>query len=234
MSVALTQTTLSAAIGRSATTIPVASATGISAPVNNVAQKILVIGPGQPRGELMTVTAVNGTQISVSRLDEYKAHWPSGSLVVIGILSNLYESFQTFDPAGSNTSNVTASTAGVMVTPWINIINGNQWIWSTLLLCWVPGWNNPNVPAVSAAVASAAGPIVPSGPLFHVTGTAAVTGFTRPIGFTMGQFSIIPDGVFTWTTGDGSIALGGTAVVNKLLTFTWDASVSKWVPGYLA
>ena len=84
MATSLNSTTLSAAITASQTIIPVASATNITAPVGNLKQQIYVIGPGQPRGELMTVTSVSGTQIGVSRLDEYKAFWPSGSLVLIG------------------------------------------------------------------------------------------------------------------------------------------------------
>jgi hypothetical protein len=47
------------------------------------------------------------------------------------------------------------------------------------------------------------------------------------------SFTIIPDGAFTWTTA-GNIALAGTAVVNKALTFLWDAKNSKWVPNYIA
>ncbi len=83
MATELTQTTLSGAITPNQNTIPVASATGISAPVNNIKQKLYIIGPGQGRGELVEVTAVSGAQISVTRLDEFKAYWPSGSIVLI-------------------------------------------------------------------------------------------------------------------------------------------------------
>ena len=231
---ALTQTTLSAAVTKSAQVIPVASATGISAPTNNIRQSLYVIGPGQARGELMTVVGVSGTQIQVSRLDKYKAHWPSGSLVLIGLLDNTVESFQTFDPPGASSSNLSSVSGGVQITPWVNIVTGAQWLWSGVLNCWVPGWNNPEPISVMDAVASTAGPVTPSGPLFHITGNSAITGFTRPIGFTHGSFQVIPDGTFTWTTGDGSIAISGTAVVNKLLIFTYDAGVSKWVPSYLS
>jgi hypothetical protein len=86
---------------------------------------------------------------------------------------------------------------------------------------------------VTAKVASAAAAILPSGPLFHVDGTLAVTGFTVPVGGVGASFSIIPDAVFTWTTA-GNIALAGSAVVNKLLTFTWDATNSKYIPSYIA
>ena len=98
---------------------------------------------------------------------------------------------------------------------------------------WVAGFNNPEPnKGPTAAVASAAGAILPSGPLFHVTGALAVTGFTIPVGFAGGSFVVIPDGAFTWTTA-GNIAVAGTAVVNRALTFTWDSSVSKFNPSYV-
>jgi len=117
MATSLNQTTLSGAITASQTTIPVASATNISAPIANISQQIYVIGPGQPRGELMTVTSVSGTQIGVSRLDEYKAFWPSGSLVLIGPTSvvganfagSVLGGFQTFNPPGASASKEKAS-----------------------------------------------------------------------------------------------------------------------------
>ncbi len=240
MATALTQTTLSAAVGRTSNVLPVASATGISAPVMNVSQQLYIIGPGQARGELMTVVSVSGTQIGVSRLDEFKSHWPSGSLVLIGPVPTasaqfggaIFQPFQTFDPTGANASAVSAVTAGVQITPFVNVTNGNQWLWSTITLCWVPGWQNTDSPACTAAVASAAGVILPSGPLFHVTGALAVTGFTIPVGFTHGSFTVIPDGTFTWTAA-GNIAVLGTAVVNRALTFTWDATNSKFIPSYV-
>ena len=56
----------------------------------------------------------------------------------------------------------------------VNVANGRQWLFSTVLNAWVPGWNNDNPKAVTAAVASAAAAITPSGPLFHVTGCNCV------------------------------------------------------------
>jgi hypothetical protein len=244
MATALTQTTLSGAITPSQNVFNVAAATGITAPVANVNQQIYVIGPGQARGELMTVVAVTGTSVTVSRLDEFKAFYPTGSLVLIGpapvsgsgfggmIMGG---GFQAYDPPGASASNNTSAASGVIYTPWVNVTTGKQWIWSTVVNCWVPGWNNEALKAPTAAVASFAGVIVPSGPLFHVTGAEAVTGFTNAsmIGFTLGRFTIIPDGTFTWTNAT-NIALGGTAVVSKALEFVWDANAVKWFPSYIA
>jgi hypothetical protein len=134
--------------------------------------------------------------------------------------------FSDADPQGSC---VTASTK---TAPHVNVITGKEWLCSTVTLSWVPGFMNLTAPArVTAAVASAAGAITPSGPLFHVTGALAVTGFTIPVGFAYGSFSIVPDGAFTTTTA-GNIAIASTAVVNKLLTFTWDDTASKFIPSY--
>jgi hypothetical protein len=80
-------------------------------------------------------------------------------------------------------------------------------------------------------VASAAGLVTPSGPLFHITGTAAITGFNIPVGFTGGSFTVIPDGAFTTTTAN-NIAIASTAVVSKPLTFTFDAGTAKFYPSY--
>ena len=222
----LTQTTLSGAITAAATTIRVASATGISAPTNGVAQELYIIDPDGIVGELMSVQSVSGTTVTVSRLYQFKSAHANGSIVVIGTNSSLDMSF-----FGTNPSGVIAA-ADVPSVPYINVVTGQQWL-RGLSGVWVSGWNNPSsIKGVTAAVASAAGAITPSGPLFHVTGTAAVTGFTIPVGFSGGSFTIIPDGAFTWTTA-GNIAVAGTAVVNRALTFTWDSNAGKFNPSYV-
>jgi hypothetical protein len=42
----------------------------------------------------------------------------------------------------------------------------------------------------------------------------------------------IPTGAFTWTTA-GNIAVAGTAVVNRLVIFTYSATTAKWYPSYV-
>jgi hypothetical protein len=241
MATALNQTTLSGAITPQQNVFTVASATNITAPVANINQQIYVIGPGQAKGELMDVVAVSGNSITVSRLDEFKAYWPSGSLVLIGPAPVsgagfggmvLGGGFQTYDPPGGSASQNSNSAAAVLYTPWVNVTTGAQWLWSTVVNAWVAGWQNDLVPAVpTAAVASAAGYVTPSGPLFHITGTSAITGFTLPVGFTGGSFTVIPDGNFT-TTNANNIALASTAVTSKPLTFIFDPATAKFYPSY--
>ena len=224
----LNQTTLAAAVSNSSTVIQVASATNIVAPTNGFFQKIYVIDPGQTRGELMTVLAVSGAYVSVSRLDAFKAAHASGAIVLIASVDPTIPGFYEHDPDGA------PSTTPYFTTPYVNVTNGYQWLQAANADIWVPGWNNPMpVSAPTAAVASAAGAILPSGRLFHVTGTAAVTGFTIPTGFAGGSFTIIPDGIFTWTTA-GNIGLAGTAVVGKALIFQWDENAGKFYPSYIA
>lgn len=237
---ALNQTTLSTTMGISTTTMNVASATNITAPVNNFRQKLYVIPPTGGRGELVEVQAVSGTVITISRLSEFRMNFPSGSLVLIGSVDPTVMSFHEYDPVGVPGS---TGSENLTVTPFVNVVNGNQWLQgllqgagstSTGPFCWVPGWGNLLVPpGPTAAVASAAGVVLPTGPLFHITGTAAITGFTLPVGFNTGSFTVIPDAIFTWTAA-GNIGLAGTAVVSKALTFTWDNNASKFFPSYIA
>lgn len=221
---ALTSTTLSNAITANQTSFVVASATGME--VNGF---IYVIDKGASnKGELMKIKTISSTTLTVDRISTgtQKAH-PTGSYVVISAPGTQKGvSFPSGNPGGSCTA---ASTA---VTPYINITTGEDWLCSTSSLAWVPGFNNPRPKGMTATVASAAGAITPSGPYFHVTGTAAVTGFTLPVGFTSGNFCIIPDGAFTWTTA-GNIAVAGTAVVNRTVCFHWDSVAGKFNPTYV-
>ena len=221
----LTQTTLAAKINSSQNTITVASTTGITVAPNTTATVIFVdmelmtvlqVGPGA--GELIVARGANGTPA---------AGHASGAMVLAG--SPIF--FIDHDPQGT--------TDNALVSPLVNTENGRQWLLSSITGTWVPGFQNTaEPPVVTAAVASAAGVILPSGPLFHVTGALAITGFTTPVGCDAtvvggSQFTIITDGTFTWTTA-GNIAVLGTAVVNRPLTFTWDATNSKWCPSYVS
>lgn len=224
MATALTQTTLSAAVTANTTIIPLTSVTGISAGnvlSGTVGTQLYVVDPGQSIGEIMNVLTVSGNNVTVTR-------WPSSAVAHISgamVLAGAPNQFQAIDPTGATNG---------PDTPWVNVLNGKQWLYSSILNCWVPGFGNFNAPlGVTTAVATAAGAILPSGPLFHTTGTAAVTGFTVPVGGIGASFSIIPDGIGTWTAA-GNIAVAGTMVVNKLLTFTWDSTNSKYIPSYIA
>jgi hypothetical protein len=69
-----------------------------------------------------------------------------------------------------------------------------------------------------------------SGPLFHITGTNAITSFTLPVGF-KGGFCVIPDGAFTTVAGN-NIAEATTADANQTLCFTYDENTADLYPSY--
>ena len=250
----LTQTTLSAAVPALAGTlfsstqtfVQVASATGITAiapnptvPINASNSVVIYVDR-----ELMQVVAVSGTTLRVIRGYDGTTAVPhaSGAMVLAGQATWFYHN----DPGGGRypgqgVSGVACTPSAQIVTPWVNIYTGAQWLCSSISGTYVPGFNNPLIPegaVTTTAVASVAGTTLPSGPLFHVTGTNAITGWTIPVGCNATavggcSFTIIPDAICTWTAA-GNIALAGSCVVNKALTFTWDAKNSKWIPSYIA
>jgi len=87
----------------------------------------------------------------------------------------------------------------------------------------------------AAPTVASATTIAPTTPIAFVSGTTAVVTITAPspISAGGGSITLIPTGVFTWTTA-GNIALAGTAVVSKALTMTYDATTTKWYPSYTA
>lgn len=232
---ALTQTTLSAAVnggsiysgGSSSvdTTIPLTSTTGVTAAVNNVPQTFLYVD-----AELMAVVTVNTTTKIATVIRGVEGTFAAGHASLAMVLAGPNGAFQKVDPQGACTAAATA------FTPWVNILSGKQWLCSTVTLSWVPGWGNPgdsaHPPGPTTVVASAAGLVTPSGPLFHVTGTAAITGFNIPVGFNGGGFCAIADsGIWTWTAAN-NITIGGTvtAADGRTVCFVFDSVTLKFSP----
>jgi hypothetical protein len=77
-----------------------------------------------------------------------------------------------------------------------------------------------------ASVASAAS-ITPTGAVFHVTGTVAISTVALPFPGFIGRIVMIPDALFTLVTG-GNIGRAYSAVVNVPITLTFDGI--KWYP----
>jgi hypothetical protein len=224
----LTQTSTSAAMLSTDTVISLTSVTNVLAPnllSGEPGSLLFVQDPGDPRGEAMRVVSISGTVVSVTRngLSGAKAFGHvSGAMVLIGEPNW----FVASEPDGACTA------ANTFVTPLVNIRTGNQWLCSTVTLSWVPGFQNKSGPAQpTTAVASVAGTTLPSGPLFHVTGTNAITAWTIPVGQVSDGFCIIPDAAYT-TTATGNIALASTGVVSKVQCWTFDAKTAKFYPSY--
>lgn len=98
-------------------------------------------------------------------------------------------------------------------------------------LAWmdIPPYVGTGLAAPTIASATTIAPLVP---VVFVSGTTAVVTITPPPSLVGGgQLTIIPTGIFTTTTA-GNIALASTAVVNKALIMTWDATTAKWYPSY--
>ncbi len=214
----LSTTTLSAAVLKTDQQVCVASATGISVPSVSTPGTMLFMDY-----EPMQVAGAGAT----STCFVMDRHWNarghiSGEIVLLGPPDQFYST----DPQGGCT------LASTRVTPWVNITTGDEWLCSSVTLKWGAGWNNSKVlPQVTAAVASAAGQITPSGPLFHITGTAAITGFVLPLGFSLGKFCVIPDGAFTTTTAN-NIAAASTGVASVEDCWDYDAKTAKFYPSY--
>lgn len=216
-------TTLGAALTDNATLVQVAATTGMAVNANAGYNTNIYVDR-----ELMTVIGINGLVLTVARgqAGTGAAAHLSGAVVYEGRPNWFYPR----DPKGG-----TCVLANVIVTPWINVNTGNQWLCSTITLRWIPGFGNPGNSAIpvgtNTAVASVAGLTTITGPLFHVTGTNAITGWTIPVGGVGAGFCIIPDAAYT-TTATNNIAIATTGVLNKVQCWTWDDKNSKYVASY--
>lgn len=220
---ALTSTTVTNAITVNQQTFAVASTTGMTA--TNPQTKLYVIDKGgQGRGEIMLVTAVNSsTSVTVSRGGAFRAAHVAGS---IAIIANSAQALQSYDPVGSCTA------ANTLFTPWINTNTGYMWLCSTVTGAWVPGWNNPLPKSPTTLLASQAGAQTISGPLFHMSGTNAITSWTLPAGFPLsGQFCVIPDGAYTTVAGN-NVGTTTTATANQVQCWTYSSVDGKFYASY--
>lgn len=75
--------------------------------------------------------------------------------------------------------------------------------------------------------------IAPTHSIHHL-GSGLLKTIAVPAGFTSGTIWIVPDAAYTYdATGNLVVPSGGgTAVVNKMMSFTWSSSSSKWIPSY--
>lgn len=239
----LSQTTLSAKAGAGDTQIQVASATGIYGYAANLTP--IPANPTNPQThcyidrEELEIRSISGTVAQVRRGvngTTGQAH-ASGQMVLCGPITAFY----TMDPGGTpgspggSVSGVACTSTNVYVTPWVNVRTGAQWICSTITSTWIPGFGNSAafgnmVP--NTAVNSATAAMVPTGPLFHVTGTSTMTSITEPLGCNATAvggctFVVIPDSTAVWTAGN-NISNSVTATAGNPMLFVWDAVNSKW------
>src|SRR5271163_4880422 len=259
----LTQTTLSAAVAGqylgpgstgnvpAPTLITVTSATGIVGASPN-----LSITASQPNfqsaifvdREEMLVIGVNGTQLTVVRGVNGTVATPhsTGAMVLAGQPRFFYVQdpggIGSQGPGGSPISNVPCILNNVVVSPWLNVRTGAQWVCNPTSLVWTPGYNNPMLPtgASFATVASVAGATNVGGPVFKVSGTNAITSWTFTGGQNIGvngnatantqsgaEFCVIPTGIYT-TTATNNIGAATTAIVGVEQCWIWNGPDAKW------
>jgi hypothetical protein len=126
---------------------------------------------------------------------------------------------------------VVAFTAGATIgNTYAARRNVPTFYYSDGTLLWLGGLPTYNNNLVGANVASAA-TILPTGAMFHVTGTAAIVTVTLPAGFTGGCLNWIPDAAYT-TTNAGNIAIASTGVIGKAMQMCYDPGTSKFYPSY--
>ncbi len=175
-----------------------------------------------------------GTQASPHPSGDMVLYGPNYAVTIALGGNPVPNGFFTQDPAAGST----CTAAGTPTRPWVNVLTGAQWLCSTISNSWVPGFVNPlsaasDVP--NTAVASAA-TILPSGPLFHLTGTTPVTTITTPVGCdatAVGgcSFAVIVDtGTAAQFATGGNLEIGAaiTTLTGKVYTFVWDTAQSKW------
>lgn len=232
--VTLSNTTLASAVTTTSQTLwKLSSTTGVVA-----AATLLYVEDGTGgNNETVFVNTVNTVSNIVSVTRGYNGTQANVHLAGSIVLYGGPPSFVYVNPSGT-------CTAASAMTPTVNIMTSTQWICSSISGSWVPGYfNRLYTPSVTTAVASVAGATQPTGPLFHVTGTNAITAWgssttaglgagggasTSPTGT---AFCVIPDAAFT-TTATNNIAKASTAVANQVMCMTWDNTNKKFVPSY--
>jgi hypothetical protein len=252
---ALTMTTLASSVngpalyaGTSPTIdncMTLASVTGISAPtLPGTPVSVFYVGR-----EAFGVLTVNTTSKITCGLRGYlgtqASPHPNGDMVLVAPVYNTANGgnpmpngfFNQDPPLGG-----ACTAANTPATPWVNVLTGAQWLCSSLTGTWVPGFQNPwaiDSSAQTASVVSGAGANLPTGPLFVVSGSAAIVNWTQPVGCNATavggcSFTVISAAGSTWTwTAAGNIMTAGTGTAGHTFTFTWSSSLSKWVPSSL-
>lgn len=226
----LTSTTLGAAVAdATVTTVTLASATGVTGLSGGTITTWLLTDR-----ELMSVRSVNGVIATVIRAANTSRATLHASGATVWIIPSTDAVKATMPSGGCLRTNLAYVPLVVMATQSFGeLTNGNLFdcLGVTTAGQWVQT-NTNGTPVLGSTVASPAGVLTPTGTVFKVSGTNAITGITLPAGAAPGfTLAIEPTGIFTWTTAT-NIAVAGTAVVGKILYFTWDGA--KWAPSYIA
>lgn len=230
----MASTTLGAAITTTnQTTITLAStSTMLNAGPANQVNTVLYVDKEQ----LNVITVTDSTHVVASRHagpGQGGIAMPhiSGAKVWFAITTTSGPASSYFEQQPPRYGQCTRST--LLVVPRIYVATGQ--IFDCLGVTTAGQWVQTNAlgnPVLGSTVASPAGVMTPTGTIFVVSGSNAITGITVPAGFAPGMsLYVVPSGTWTWTTAT-NIALAGTAVVNKTIIFTWNGTA--WTPSVVA
>ncbi len=245
---AQTQTLSSTTLGAAVT----APATGIPQTTWTFASTSTMLNAG-PQGQINTagyvdkelffvITVVDSTHATVQRAKGLGAggivsNHANGATVYFALTNGAGSTTPTAAPAFFSNKQTTAEVSGpctsssLLVLPLIYPYSGD--IFQCLGSQWVQV-DSPGRPTVAATAAAPTGLLTITATNMVLSGTNAMTGINVPVGWATGMsFTIMPSGAFTWTTAT-NLAVAGTAVAGKALTFTWNATTSKWYPSYIA
>jgi hypothetical protein len=255
----LSQTTITAAIPTSPSTNPFGSSqtfivlasvpTGVSGILLNQTTTINQqnIWQAYIDRELMTIVAINGLVAQVQRGQGGTVASPhaAGAMVLIGRAFWFYNQDPGANTAypGGTPANVPCVVAQVLVSPYVNIRTGAQWVCSAASLTWQPGFGSPLLAQSStmATTASVAGATNIAFPVTTISGTNAITSWTFTGNGAIGvagnatansetsSFCVIPSGAFTYTATN-NIGSAGTAVVGQVQCWYWGGQAAKWYP----
>ena len=226
------------------TFVCLAAVTGIAAPLLPGTPVSVIYIDREAMGVFSVSTTTNCVTVNRGYLGTQASPHVTGQYVLIapaynttaGIGANPVPSgFYNVDPPQGGTC-----SAGVPTIPWVNVSTGAQWLCSSSTSTWVPGWNNPlafTSPGLVSTTAASTGAQAVPGPYFALSGTNAITSFVPGIGFNStatgggGTFCIYPTGAFT-TTATNNIVNATTAVVGKLLCYTFNPTTGKFANTY--
>lgn len=130
---------------------------------------------------------------------------------------------------GSLTLTISSDNASFPAIPvWEVLFSGNMAFYTNLIVTGL------KATAAAAPTIASAGTIAPTKEITVISGAAAIATITppSPISLTGGSVKFIPTGLWTWTNA-GNIAIAGSAVVSRVIEFTWDVTLAKWYPSYV-
>jgi hypothetical protein len=218
------------------------SATGVVT-VNGVAlavgMRVAAFGEGSANNGIYRVTVAGAVGVALVMVRDSdasaSADWLRGKTITVSAADNTNggKLFEISNSAAVTLDTTTISVAEIsdmVTTGTVQTISGIKTFSADLhgTGMWYEG--------IGSALVVTANVIAPTSPVHHC-GAGLIKTITAPAGSVAGQsptVTLIPDSAFTYdATGNIVVpAGGGTATVNRAMTFTLDPGTAKWYPSY--